>query len=48
MPQPQPLPGAVELLRFPRQKRVRHGVATSNRHPRINAPLKAHADECCE
>ena len=41
MPRPQPLPGAVELLRFLRQKRVPHGVATSNRHPRIKSSLKA-------
>jgi HAD superfamily hydrolase (TIGR01509 family) len=41
MPQPQPLPGAVELLRFLRHKRVPHGVATSNRRPHFNSSLKA-------
>lgn len=41
MPRPQPLPGAVELLRFLRRNRVVHGVATSNQRPHINAPLKA-------
>jgi HAD superfamily hydrolase (TIGR01509 family) len=41
LPRPNPLPGAVELLRFLRQNRVIHGVATSNRRPHINALLKA-------
>ena len=41
MPQPQPLPGAVELLRFLRHKRVPHGVATSNRRPHFDSSLKA-------
>jgi HAD superfamily hydrolase (TIGR01509 family) len=41
MPQPQPLPGAVELLRFLRHKRVPHGVATSNRRPHFNSSLEA-------
>jgi HAD superfamily hydrolase (TIGR01509 family) len=40
MPQPHPLPGAIELLRFLRQNKVIHGVATSNRRPHINASLK--------
>ena len=40
MPQPPPLPGAVELLRFLRKHKVIHGVATSNRRPHINALLK--------
>jgi HAD superfamily hydrolase (TIGR01509 family) len=41
MPQPQPLPGAAELLRFLRQQRVLHGIATSNRRPHFNSSLKA-------
>ena len=41
MPQPHPLPGAVELLRFLRKNKVIHGIATSNRRPHINSSLKA-------
>jgi HAD superfamily hydrolase (TIGR01509 family) len=41
MPQPHPLPGAVELLRFLRKNKVIHGIATSNRRPHINGSLKA-------
>ena len=38
---PRPLPGAVELLRFLRQKKIVHGIATSNQRPHINPSLKA-------
>lgn len=41
MPRPQPLPGAVELLRFLRRNGVVHGLATSNQRPHINSSLKA-------
>jgi HAD superfamily hydrolase (TIGR01509 family) len=40
LPQPQPQPGAVELLRFLRRNKVLHGVATSNQRPHINCCLK--------
>jgi HAD superfamily hydrolase (TIGR01549 family) len=40
LPEPQPLPGAVKLLRFLRQNRITHGVATSNQRPHINPLLK--------
>jgi HAD superfamily hydrolase (TIGR01549 family) len=35
----QPLPGAVELLKFLREQRVTFGIATSGRRPEINASL---------
>ena len=41
LPQPKPLPGAVELLKFLRKNRVSHGVATSNQRPHMNSSLKA-------
>jgi HAD superfamily hydrolase (TIGR01509 family) len=41
LPKPRPLPGAVELLRFLRQNKVVHGIATSNQRPNINSSLKA-------
>jgi HAD superfamily hydrolase (TIGR01509 family) len=41
LPQPHPLPGAVELLRFLRRHRIIHGIATSNQRPHINSSLKA-------
>ncbi len=41
LPQPKPLPGAVELLKFLRKNRVVHGVATSNQRPHMNSSLKA-------
>ncbi len=40
LPQPRPLPGAVELLRFLRQQNIIHGIATSNQRPHINSSLK--------
>jgi HAD superfamily hydrolase (TIGR01549 family) len=36
----QPLPGAVELLKFLREQRVTFGIATSGRRPEINASLE--------
>lgn len=41
MPLPRPLPGAVELLRYLRQNRVIHGIATSNQRPLMDSALKA-------
>ncbi len=41
LPQPKPLPGAVELLKFLRKNRVVNGVATSNQRPHMNSSLKA-------
>lgn len=41
LPKPRPLPGAVELLRFLRQHKIIHGIATSNQRPKINPFLKA-------
>jgi HAD superfamily hydrolase (TIGR01509 family) len=41
LPKPRPLPGAVELLRFLRQQKITHGIATSNQRPNINPSLKA-------
>jgi len=41
LPQPRPLPGAVQLLRFLRQHKIVHGIATSNQRPHINPSLKA-------
>jgi HAD superfamily hydrolase (TIGR01509 family) len=41
LPKPRPLPGAVELLRFLRRKKIIHGIATSNQRPNINSSLKA-------
>ena len=35
----QPLPGAVQLLKFLREQRVTFGIATSGRRPEINASL---------
>ncbi len=40
LPQPRPLPGAVQLLHFLRENKVMHGVATSNQRPHINSSLK--------
>jgi HAD superfamily hydrolase (TIGR01509 family) len=40
LPRPQPLPGAIELLRFLRENKVIHGVATSGQRPHINTSLK--------
>src|SRR5260370_36987116 len=41
LPRPQPLPGAVELLRFLRKHKIIHGVATSNQRPQLDSSLKA-------
>jgi HAD superfamily hydrolase (TIGR01509 family) len=41
LPKPRPLPGAVQLLRFLRQHKIIHGIATSNQRPHINPSLKA-------
>jgi HAD superfamily hydrolase (TIGR01509 family) len=40
LPNPQALPGAVELLRYLRRHKVVHGIATSNRRPDMNPLLK--------
>ena len=40
LPERTPLPGAVELLRFLREARVPHGIATSGRRPEIDASLE--------
>lgn len=41
LPERRPLPGAVELLRHLRENGVVHGIATSGRHPEIDASLEA-------
>jgi HAD superfamily hydrolase (TIGR01549 family) len=41
LPRRRPLPGAVELLRFLRGAAIPHGIATSGRHPEIDASLVA-------
>jgi HAD superfamily hydrolase (TIGR01509 family) len=41
LPKRRPLPGAVDLLRHLRQTGVPHGIATSGRHPEIDASLVA-------
>src|SRR5919109_1311209 len=41
LPKRRPLPGAVDLLRHLRQTDVPHGIATSGRHPEIDASLVA-------
>jgi HAD superfamily hydrolase (TIGR01509 family) len=41
LPERRPLPGAVELLRELRAAGVVHGIATSGRHPDIDASLEA-------
>jgi HAD superfamily hydrolase (TIGR01509 family) len=41
LPVRRPLPGARELLRDLRQRRVVHGIATSGRRPEIDASLAA-------
>ena len=40
LPERTPLPGAVKLLRFLREARVPHGIATSGRRPEIDASLE--------
>ncbi len=41
LPDRPPISGAVELLRFLREEKIPHGIATSGRRPEINASLKA-------
>lgn len=41
LPDRRPLPGAVELLAFLRERGIVHGIATSGRHPEIDASLAA-------
>jgi HAD superfamily hydrolase (TIGR01509 family) len=41
MPKRRVLPGAIELLRFLREKNITHAIATSGRHPEIDASLEA-------
>ncbi len=41
LPVRRPLPGARELLRELRERQVIHGIATSGRHPEIDASLAA-------
>jgi HAD superfamily hydrolase (TIGR01509 family) len=41
LPKRRPLPGAVDLLRHLRKAGVPHGIATSGRHPEIDASLAA-------
>jgi HAD superfamily hydrolase (TIGR01509 family) len=41
MPERRPLPGAAELLAELRQSGIPHGIATSGRHPEIDASLEA-------
>jgi HAD superfamily hydrolase (TIGR01549 family) len=41
LPQRRPLPGAIDLLRRLRQGGILHGIATSGRHPEIDASLAA-------
>ncbi len=41
LPERNPLPGAVELLRFLREQNVIHGIATSGSRPDIDKSLEA-------
>ena len=41
LPERRPLPGAIDLLRWLREARVPHGIATSGRHPEIDSSLTA-------
>ena len=41
LPEPRPLPGALDLLRYLRTTGVVHGIATSGRRPQIDASLEA-------
>jgi HAD superfamily hydrolase (TIGR01509 family) len=40
LPEPRPLPGAIELLERLRAAGVVHGIATSGRHPEIDRSLE--------
>jgi HAD superfamily hydrolase (TIGR01549 family) len=40
MPERQPLPGAVELLKFLKSSGIPYGIATSGSHPEIDASLQ--------
>ena len=40
LPEPRPLPGAIELLERLRAGRVVHGIATSGRHPEIDRSIE--------
>jgi HAD superfamily hydrolase (TIGR01549 family) len=41
LPERRPLPGAIELLRWLREEKIPHGIATSGRHPEIDSSLTA-------
>ncbi|HEV8470143.1 MAG TPA: HAD family hydrolase [Candidatus Limnocylindria bacterium] len=41
LPERRPLPGAIDLLRWLRDTGIPHGIATSGRHPEIDASLTA-------
>src|SRR5262245_36311341 len=41
LPERRPLPGAVELLTYLRDRGIPHGIATSGRRPEIDASLDA-------
>jgi len=41
LPERRPLPGAIDLLRHLREEYIPHGIATSGRHPEIDASLTA-------
>jgi HAD superfamily hydrolase (TIGR01549 family) len=41
LPERRPLPGAIDLLRWLRDRKVPHGIATSGRHPEIDNSLAA-------
>jgi HAD superfamily hydrolase (TIGR01509 family) len=41
LPDRRPLPGAIDLLAFLRSEGIPHGIATSGRHPEIDASLEA-------
>jgi HAD superfamily hydrolase (TIGR01509 family) len=41
LPDRRVLPGAIQLLRFLREKGIAHGIATSGRRPEIDASLDA-------
>jgi HAD superfamily hydrolase (TIGR01549 family) len=41
LPQPRPLPGAIELLRVLKESEIPYGIATSGVRPEIDAALEA-------